>query len=264
MARREDISFNKARINKLYLGDENGLLGTIVPYNTVFFERYTLEQFESDPVCTKKAGGAPGAATGDENAMCLGKNMFEYHILGAGQTITAPSIVATGLLVSLDKVNDEGAEYSQGILARSKQAFVVGTDAFYFKLKFSIADVSGADEVAVGFRKAEAYQANIDAYADMATLNVISGDITIETIIGDAATVPTDTTDDWANGATKTLEVYVSKAGVVTYKVDGAAPTTVAAYTFTDALTVVPFFHLLHAATTPGDVILKEWECGLQ
>jgi len=264
MARREDISFNKARINKLYLGDENGLLGTIVPYNTVFFERYTLEQFESDPVTAGKAGGAATGAGGDENVMGLGKNMFEYHILGAGQTILAPSLVATGLLVSLDKVNDEGAEYSQGILARSKQAMVIGTDEFYFKLKFSIADVSGADEVAVGFRKAEAYQANIDDYADMAALNVIGGDIKIETIVGDAVTVTTDTTDNWADGATKTLEVYVSKAGVVTYKVDGAAPTTVAAYTFTDALTVIPFFHLLHAATTPGDVILQEWECGLQ
>lgn len=264
MARREDISFNKARVNKLYLGDENGRLGTIVPYNTVFFERYTLETFEQDPVTCVKCGGIALGSTGAENNMCLGKNMFEYHILGAGQTILAPKLVATGLLASLDLVDNEGAEYTQGILARSKQAMVIGTDAFYFKCKLSIADISGADEVAVGFRKAEAYQSAIDAYADMAVLNVISGNITIETIIGDAATVPTDTTDDWTDGQTKTLEVYVSKAGVVTYKIDGVAPTAVAAYTFTDALTVIPFFHLLHATTTPGEIILQEWECGLQ
>lgn len=264
MARREDVSFNKARINELYLGDENGLLGTIVPYNTIFFERYTLEKFEQDPVCTKKAGGAPAGATGEEDAMCLGRNMFEYHILGAGQTILAPSLVATGLLVSLDQVDNEGAEYSQGILARSKSAFVVGTDEFYFKCKLSIADISGADEVAVGFRKAEAYQADIDGYDEMAVLNVISGNITVETILNNGATDVTDTTDDWTDGQTKTLEVYVSKAGVVTFKVDGAAPTVTAAFTFDDAEVVIPFFHLLHATTTPGDVILQEWECGLQ
>lgn len=264
MARREDISFNKARINNLYLGDENGLLGTIVPYNTIFFERYTLEKFENDPVTSIKSGGAAGGATGAENMMCLGRNMFEYHVLGIGQTILAPSLVATGLLVSLDQVDDEGAEYSQGILARSKQAMVIGTDEFYFKLKFSIADVSGADEVAVGFRKAEAYQAAIDDYDEMAALNVISGDITVETILNDGATDSTDTTDNWADGATHTLEVYVSKAGVVTFKIDGAAPTATAAFTFDDAEVVIPFFHLLHATTTPGDVILQEWECGLQ
>lgn len=264
MGRREDISFNKARINKLYLGDENGRLGVLVPYNTVFFERYTLETFEQDPVTSAKAGGAAGAATGDENVMCLGRNMFEYHILGAGQTITAPKIVATGLLVSLDEVNNEGVEYSQGILARSKQAFVIGTDAFFFKCKFSIADVSGIDECAVGFRKAEAYNAAIDNYDEMAALNVISGAITVETILNNGATASEDTTDAWADGATKTLEVYVSKAGVVTFKIDGVAPTVTAAFTFDDAEVVIPFFHLLHAETTPGDIIAQEWECGLQ
>ena len=259
----QDQRFSILRAGSLYVGSRRGLLGTLVQEKNLF-ERYTIEKFECDPVTSIKAGGAAAGATGNENMMCLGHNMFEYHVLGAGQTILAPSLVATGLLVSLDQTDNEGAEYTQGILARAKQAMVIGTDEFYFKLKFSIADVSGADEVAVGFRKAEAYQANIDDYADMAVLNVIGGAINIETMIGAAGTVTTDTTDTWADAAVHTLEVYVRRDGVVTYKVDGAAPTTVAAYTFTDALTVVPFFHLLHATTTPGDVILQEWECGLQ
>jgi len=259
----EDKRFSIVRANSLYLGPRRGRLGTLVSDKNLF-DRYTLETFEQDPVTCVKAGGIALGTTGAENNMCLGSNMFEYHILGAGQSILAPSLVATGLLVSLDKINDEGVEYTQGILARSKQAMVIGTDEFYFKCKFSLADVSGCDEAAVGFRKAEAYQANIDDYADMAALNVISGNVTIETIVGDAATVPTDTTDNWADGETFTLEVYVRRDGVVTYKIDGAAPTVVAAYTFTDALTVIPFVHLLHATTTPGEIILQEWECGLQ
>ena len=259
----EDKRFSIVRAGSLYLGSRRGRLGTLVSDKSLF-DRYTLETFEIDPVCTKKAGGVPAGAGGEEDVMCLGQNVFEYHILGAGQTILAPSLVATGLLVSLDKIDNEGAEYSQGILARSKQAMVIGTDEFYFKCKLSIADVSGADEVAVGFRLAEAYQANLDDYADMAVLNVIGGAIKIETMVGGAGTTTTDTTDTSGDGDTVTLEVYVRRDGVVTYKIDGAAPTVVAAYTFTDGLTVVPFFHLLHAATSPGDVILQEWECGLQ
>jgi hypothetical protein len=58
--------------------------------------------------------------------------------------------------------------------------------------------------------------------------------------------------------------VYVSAAGVVTYKIDDAAPTATAAFTFDSGDVVVPFFHLLHDATTPGAVYLQSWECGLQ
>jgi hypothetical protein len=116
----------------------------------------------------------------------------------------------------------------------------------------------------VGFRKAAAYTANIDDYTDFAVLNVISGDIYIETADDNAATTSTDTTDNWADGASKTLEVYVSAAGVVTYKIDGVAPTTTAAFTFDNGDTVVPFFYFLHAADVAGSVLLESWECGLQ
>lgn len=259
----EDQRFSIVRANSLYLGPRRGRLGTLVQEKNLF-ERYTIEKFESDPVCTKKAGGVPAGATGEEDVMCLGNNVFEYHILGAGQTKLAPVLVATGLDVALDLTNNEGCEVSQGILARSKQAMVIGTDEFYLKCKFSIADVTGTDDCAVGFRKAEDYQANIDDYQDMAILNVISGAIKIETEVGAGGTTTTDTTDAWADGETHTLEVYVRRDGVVTYKIDGAAPTATAAFTFTDGLTVVPFFHFLHALTSPGAIILQEWECGLQ
>ena len=77
-------------------------------------------------------------------------------------------------------------------------------------------------------------------------------------------TTTTDTTDNWADGETKTLEVYVAKSGAVTYKVDGATPTTVAAFSFDSGEVVVPFFYFLHAQTTPGAMHLLSRECGLQ
>ena len=225
--------------------------------------RHTFERFDDNPISAAIAGGAAGGSAGNENVLLTAENAFEYHIMGT-QTIKAPSKAATGLDISMDNVDNDGIELTQGILAGSKHAYTIGTDGpFFLRVKFSIADVSGTDDCAVGFRLAEAYQANIDDYNDMACLNVISGAIYMETIVGGASTVPTDTTDTWGDGDIMELKVVVSDAGVVTYQVDGAAPTVVAAFTFTDTIVVVPFVHYLHATTTPGAIILQEWECGL-
>lgn len=227
---------------------------------------FTFEEFQSQPVCIGKAGAALTGATGEVGAMAFPENVFEYHIKGAGQTILGPVRIAGGIDVGLDQTDDEGLEITQGILADDKHAFVVGTSpAFYAKCKFSIQTVAGTDDCAFGFRKAEAYQANIDDYDEMACLNVISGDITVETILNGTATVTTDTTDNWADGETHTLEVYVDAAGAVTYQIDGAAPTATAAFSFDAAEVVVPFFFMLNAnASQAGQVIIQEWEVGLQ
>lgn len=224
---------------------------------------HTYETFDCNPVVSLLAGGAASGATGAVNIMAIGENTYEYHIKGAGQTIIAPTITATGLSISLDLTDDEGLEITQGITARGRNSFVVGTDgAFFFRAKLKIADVSGTDDCAIGFRKAAAYTANIDDYTDMAVLNVIGGDIKIETIDDNAATTTTDTTNNWADTETHTLEVRVSAAGVVTYLIDGVAPVTVAAHTIDSGDTVIPFLFFLHATTAPGVVELIEWECG--
>jgi len=226
--------------------------------------RYTFEEFDVNPVTAKVAGGAASGTATHTNVMATSDNVFEYNIKGT-QTITAPSLAATGLDVAMDNTDNDGVEITQGITAKSRAAFKVGTSgAFYAKCKFSLADVSGTDDCAFGFRKAEAYQANIDDYDEMACLNVISGDIKIETILNNGETTTTDTTDNWADAATHTLEVYVSAAGVVTYKIDGAAPTVTAAFTFDNNEVVVPFFFFLHASDVCDTAILQEWEVGLQ
>lgn len=225
--------------------------------------RYTYDEFESWPLCAKNDGySAPTGTTGDTNVFHTDRNSFEYHIKGT-QTLVAPSFGANGLNVALDQTDNDGVEVTQGITSRSKSAFVVGTDAFFVSVQFSIDDVSGTDDCAVGFRKAEAYQANIDDYDEMACLNVISGDIKIETILNNAATTTTDTTNDWADGETHTLKVIVSKSGAVTYQIDGSAPTTVAAFSFDSGEVVVPFFFMLNASDVVGAVNLKKWDCGL-
>ena len=231
---------------------------------TKFDRRFTLEEFKCNPLTAQSDGTVTSGATGEVNIMNLGENQFEYAIKGAGQTITTPPLTAVGLNVALDLTADEGIEVTQGILSKSKQAFVAGTDACYAKLQFKITDVSGTDDCAFGFRKAEAYQANVDDYDEMAALNVISGDIKIETILNNGATTTTDTTDNWADLATHTLEVYVAANRAVTYKIDGVDPTATAAFSFDNAEVIVPFFFFLHDAVAPGAVELISWEVGLQ
>lgn len=225
--------------------------------------RYTFEEFRSLPVAVDDAGyGNPTGVAGDVNILRTVQNAFEYHIKGT-QTLLIPAWGANGLDVGLDQTNNDGVELSQGITARSRAAFIAGTDAFYLKVQFSIEDVSGTDDCAVGFRKAAAYTANFDDYTDAAVLNVISGNITIETILNNAATTSTDTTNDWADTETHTLEIYVDKARKVTYKIDGVAPTVVAAFTIDDGDVMVPFFFLLNDTDLVGAVNIKSWECGL-
>jgi len=243
----------------------NALISDDAVKQTKLDRDYTFEEFESNPVAQLLGGGVPTGATGTTNSLAFEDNHFEYFILGAGQTLLAPTIAADGLLASLDLTNNEGVEYSQGITARSRAAFVIGTSpAFFLKVGLKVADVSGSDICAVGFRKTAAYAATFADYTDKATLNKIAGDIKIETALNNDADVTTDTTDNWADGEAHTLTVKVSAAGVVTYEIDDAAPTATAAFTFDTGDVVVPFFHLLHDATTPGAVHIQSWECGLQ
>lgn len=224
--------------------------------------RNLYENFKVNPVTALKGGGAAGGTATNVNVMSLGKNMFEYHIIGT-QTITAPTLTTGGLLAGLDDANGDGVEYTNGITADSPVAFTVGTDACFFRCKFSVADVSGAGECAVGFRTVEAYQAAIDDYNNMAVLNMQGGAINIETIDDNAATTTTDTTNTWADGETHTFEVRVSAARAVTYLIDGAAPTVTAAFTWDANDVIVPFFHMKNTTDTAGNIILKEWEVGL-
>lgn len=223
---------------------------------------YTFCKFDTPPVGVQNDGTAVSGVDTEVNNLIVDDTGFEYINIGT-QTTLLPVLTATGLDVGRTQTNDIGTEITQGILSRCRRAFTIGTDAaFFLRVKFKIADVSGTDDCAIGFRKSAAYAAAIDDYTDFAVLNVISGDIKIETALNNAATTTTDTTSNWADGETHTLAVYVSAAGVVTYKIDEATPSTVAAFTFDSTDTVIPFFYFLHASDVAGAVELIEWECG--
>ena len=227
--------------------------------------------------------GNPTGTAGDVNTLQLGPHQMQYHVLGT-QTILGPKRVDGGLDITQDLTDDDGLEYTLGVeepantviadtAGSSAGTFQVGVDKpFFVRLNFKITDVSGTDDCALGFRKAEAYQGAIDDYDEMAALNVISGNINIETILNGAATTTTDTTLDWADAATKTLMVIVDSDGTlygqpraVYYEVDGAIPTTLptAVYKFDANELVVPFLFFLNAADVAESTVLVSWESGL-
>lgn len=231
--------------------------------------RYIFEEFLYRPVFSSLLGGAATGATGDVNAMLFPDTSFECHIKGAGQTLLAPLFGASGLDIAMDQTSTEGIELTNGITARCPVAFTVGTDAaFFMSATLKVVDASGANPLVVGFRKAEAYQATHTSYADYAAIGIVGTSATnlIKTLTeaAGAGTTTTDTTNTWADNATKTLSVFVSAAGVVTYQINGAAPTAVAAFSFTAGDVVVPWLYFLNAADLANNVYLQAWEVGLQ
>jgi len=186
------------------------------------------------------------------------------------QAIDGPSVASTGMNYEGDAADDEGFQWamsypgSKGI--EGVDSFTVGTAGFYAKLRFSIQDVSISDDCAFGLRlKSQASNAALDNYTDVASLNVISGDIKVESILNNASTVTTDTTDNWGDGESHTLEVRISKAGVASYRIDGRAVTTspTADVTFDTGDVFTPFMFMLHSSAAACDVILQELETGV-
>lgn len=224
---------------------------------------YIFELFQSNPVTSAVGGGAASGTSVTANVMSLPYTQLEYVALGT-QTLTAPVINADGLnLGSQDQTASDGIEICSGITARAMPSFVIGTDpAFFVRARFKIEDVSGAASLMLGFREAEAYQASSDDYTDLAAFNVEAGTINLDTIKANAATVTTDTTDDWADGAEHELAVFVDAEGNVTYKLDTQEPTVVAAYQFTSGLRVIPFVRFIQGSDIAGAVPLEVLECG--
>jgi hypothetical protein len=177
--------------------------------------------------------------------------------------------VALGTRIEGDLVNLDGLEVWGGQMGASGRPFVVGTDpAFQFCVDANLADVSEQTIMRIGFRAVQtaagvpdpmnAVFANYDSYA---TIGPNIGAITISTELAAGGITSTNTTDTAADGVSRVYCVKVGNTGVVTYTIDGAAPTTTAAVTLTSGLSVVPFVHYVHAAAIGAldYIYLKNW-----
>ena len=180
---------------------------------------------------------------------------------------TDTNSTAAGLILQMGSAatDNVGIEIVPGgsQLGSNGNKFVVGTHHGYIDATFYSPDWTDYDNLSIGFRKAEDFQvahgpvvaasSGDPVYTDYVAFGCISpDDVQISSDIGDTGdTTDTDTTQvAGADTGNHTFRVNISVTGAVTYThANGAvmragtlaAPTTTAAYTFTDALTLVPY-----------------------
>lgn len=230
-------------------------------------QRYSFDNFNTNPVTSKVGGGAATGTAGDNNAMVTRFGLFEWFVIGT-QTILAPVIDAFGLnLASQDATAGDGIELCQGVTALSVANFLVGTDApFMMRCEFKVQDASGCNPLIIGFRKVQAFDATLSNYTDFVSIGIVGtanpNTIKLQTQKTTAGVVTTDTTQTVADGDTVRFAIYVSATGVVTYTINDAEPTVVAAYTFTDALNVIPFVRFTMAADITTQASCDWYEVG--
>lgn len=229
---------------------------------------------EASPIVQSSAntGAAPTGATGDVNILTLQEGIImESFVLGAGQTIIAPRMDANGLIISGDLTDAEGYEYNfGGALDISRHTFTIGTDAAFFMLcTFRVADISGIENMLMGFKRSgAANNANFALYADFAAIGpsdaISPGDAAIQTQLNTGGVVPTDTNDAWGDNTNHELGVYVDAAGNVTFTFDGAPPTATQVYQFDNGDIVCPFTRHIFNAAAPGLIHLQNLQVGYQ
>ena len=179
-----------------------------------------------------------------------------------GQAIDKPAAATTGMNYAYDQAADDGWQWVMSdSVCKGREGidrFTVGKQAFSAEIEFSTDDVTGSDDCAFGFAKVDVHRAAIDDCDEMAVLNVISGDITIETVLNNGTTSSTDSTDNWADGEIHKLKVLVSKAGAATYKIDGQAPSTTASFSFDQGEVVTPMMYYLQDSDLAPNVVLRK------
>jgi hypothetical protein len=229
-------------------------------------ESFTPGDYAAVPSALLTVAGLVQSASAQQlNVGYFGPHTFLFG-QSTAQTIL-PVMDAIGLDISGDQVSAEAYEMFAGILGGSGRPAVVGLDpAFYFCATIEVADASGASDIHVGWRSATGTQTGtITDIANYATIGAegTANPNTIFAMTGnDGTDVSTDTTDTWADAASKKLCVNVSAAGAVTYTINGAAPTASVAFSFDDGDSLIPFIQIQHSADVAGAIDVTLWEVG--
>src|SRR5260221_1697160 len=228
--------------------------------------RYYFDNFIVNPVTSAVGGGAATGVAGDNNVLYTQNEAYEWNVIGT-QTILAPKLDTFGLNLVQDNTAGDGIELCAGQTALSPLAFTVNQDpAFFFQCEFKVQDVSGANPLIIGFRKAQAFDATLSNYTDFAALGIVgtAAKIQTETQLASGGVITTDTTQTATDGAILVLRINVDSTGVVTYQLNGSTPTVVAAFTFAVNTIVIPFIRFVEAADITTQASINYFECGFQ
>jgi len=188
------------------------------------------------------------------------------------QTLLTPVNSATGLDISGDATAGDGYEINlqNPWNTDAKFNFTIGSEpvGFYIQATITTADISGAAELLVGFRKSAVFDKARTTYTDYAYIGMIQADIKLATDLNDAGETLTDTTMNAVDGWEVTLRVEVTTDGKVSYKVKNGAtaslitPTVSLDYQFDNWDVVVPSIRLIQHSDITGTCIINNLQCG--
>lgn len=257
----------------------------------VWDQKYLSDQFQQNPVTAAVGGGAATGTAGDNNVLITRNGLYEWNVIGT-QTILAPKLIQYGsagantpALSGLNLVQDatagDGIELGFGarvtnpatsaVQNPNPYSFVIGQDAaFAMTAQFTVEDASGTNPLIIGFRKCQAFDATLSNYTDFVSIGIVGtanpNTIKIQTNIGSAGVVTTDTTQTWADNAVHSLSILVSSAGVVSYQIDSLPPTVIPTltYTFTSGICVIPFVRFTEAADVTAYAVMSNLQMGYQ
>lgn len=151
----------------------------------------------------------PTGTGGNVNWLIFPEEHLTHTVIGTQTDVELAWTEANKLEITQDTDDNDGCELNLGITSASDYAFTVGTDNAYIQATFEVANVSGHDEVIVGFRKAEAHQADYNNYDEAVFMNIDAGALKVGNIINAGATVETDTTDAITDGQFARLRVEI-------------------------------------------------------
>jgi hypothetical protein len=240
------ISFERAMLGEifeLYAGDK----GTI----------YTMGN--NGPVCQGLNTGLPSGTAQAENVISFGNGFTAHYSPIATSTLVALVGTNDGIGLVLDATAAEGVELSAPTWANSQKEFVVGKTGFSCYAKVKIDDVSGLNPFWFGFRKKEAYNATWASYTDYAAIGLgnATGDVFTTIELNGGGNTNTDTTKNWADNETHTMEVRVTQAGVATFYFDGIQVNTATSFTFDPNDSIIPTFYALQTADLGTPFVLE-------
>ena len=173
-----------------------------------------------------------------------------------------------------DTIDDAGVEIAFG--AGELDGWIVaGTTGGCVSASITVADISGTDQVQLGFRNNAAFP-DVAAYAGLTVWNTVGINATDGSIVSSQEVSEATDTDDsavnWADGETRALRVCVSSAGVPTafytaaytyaasvpdYPTWVAITMTETGSTLTAATALTPVLSYLAAGTDGPDVTIN-------
>lgn len=226
------------------------------------------------PLFAKTTHAIATPADNQEDYFRVNDSYFE--LIQTGQNDVIPNFVAAadGWTIPLDTATD-GVEITQGMMAgvATPMKFVVGTDAFFLKVKFEITTLANFAHFGVGLRELAAY-ANIGSAAEAIT--AYDEKAMIKAVVTTGATSYTNSlagADDSnpitgtpiATGVAVEWGIAVDSDGVCTATVDGVDDVLYNAlgFTFAAGTVLVPSVSAAGNATGASSIQLVTYECGL-